>query len=115
MIFLPVCGGGGNFLRAADIARDMTFYGGLFGWTFDAGDSYAHANNTRPPLGLNSGAVADLSTFYFRVDDAAANPAKVKALGGTATAITQSPSGLGVQCRDDQGTKFALWQPAEGY
>jgi predicted enzyme related to lactoylglutathione lyase len=98
-----------------DIAKGMTFYGALFGWTFDADGPYAHVNNTKLPLGLNTGKAADLSPFYFRVDDAVAYAAKVKALGGTAAGITQSPSGLGVQCTDDQGTKFALWQAAEGY
>jgi len=98
-----------------DIEKGMAFYGRLFGWTFDADGLYAHVNNTRLPLGLNTGDVADLSTFYFRVDDAEGYAAKVIALGGTTGGITQSPSGLGVQCTDDQGTKFALWQPAEGY
>jgi predicted enzyme related to lactoylglutathione lyase len=98
-----------------DVKKGMAFYGALFGWTFDENGPYAHVNNTRLPLGLNTGKAADLSTFYFRVDDAAAHAANVKALGGTAGEITQSPSGLGVQCTDDQGTRFALWQPAEGY
>ena len=98
-----------------DIAKGMTFYGALFGWTFDADGPYAHVNNTKLPLGLNTGAVVDLSTFYFRVDDVKAAAEKVRALGGKASDVTQSPSGLGVQCTDDQGTKFALWQAAEGY
>jgi len=98
-----------------DVKKGMAFYGALFGWTFDENGPYAHVNNTRLPLGLNTGSPADLSTFYFRVDDAAAHAANVKALGGTAGEIAQSPSGLGVQCTDDQGTRFALWQPAEGY
>jgi hypothetical protein len=98
-----------------DIAKGKIFYGGLFGWTFDAGDDYAHVNNTKLPLGLNKGTVADLSTFYFRVDDIEATVAKAKALGGKPEAITKSPSGLNVQCTDDQGTHFALWQAAEGF
>ena len=88
-----------------DIARGMKFYGALFGWTFDADGPYAHVNNTKLPLGLNIGKPADLSNFYFRVDDARAYVGKVRALGGTAADVTQSPSGLSVQCTDDQGTK----------
>jgi predicted enzyme related to lactoylglutathione lyase len=56
-----------------------------------------------------------LSSFYFRVDDIEAMAAKVNALGGVPGSITQSPSGLGSLCTDDQGTKFSLWQAAEGY
>jgi predicted enzyme related to lactoylglutathione lyase len=30
-----------------DVKKGMTFYGALFGWTFDAGANYAHVNNTK--------------------------------------------------------------------
>ena len=100
----------------ADVARAMKFYGGLFGWTFaDVSEQYAHVNNTRLPLGLHKTAPADLTAFYFRVDDIEAAAAKVTALGGKAEAIAKSPSGLGSICTDDQGTRFSLWQAAEGY
>jgi len=104
-------------IGVVDVKRAAKFYGALFGWTFDepVGDDYAHVNNTQLPFGLNKGASADLSSFYFRVTDIEDMAAKVKALGGVADAITKSPSGLGSLCADDQGTKFSLWQPAEGY
>ena len=104
-------------IGVADVKRAAKFYGALFGWTFDdpVGDDYAHVNNTQLPFGLNKAAPADLSSFYFRVADIEAMRVKVKALGGMAGDTTRSPSGLGSLCTDDQGTKFSLWQPAEGY
>src|ERR1700761_6946021 len=103
-------------IGVADVKRAVNFYGELFGWTFEAvSDQYAHVNNTKLPFGLHKADPADLSSFYFRVDDIAAVAANVTALGGIAGEITQSPSGLGSICSDGQGTKFSLWQPAEGF
>ena len=104
-------------IGVADVKRAAKFYGALFGWTFDGpvGDDYAHVNNTQLPFGLNKAAPADLASFYFCVADIEGMRAKVKALGGMASDTTRSPSGLGSLCTDDQGTKFSLWQPAEGY
>ena len=104
-------------IGVSDVKRAAKFYGALFGWTFaePVGDDYAHVNNTQLPFGLSKSAPADLSSFYFRVTDIETMAAKVTSLGGVAGAITHSPSGLGSPCTDDQGTKFSLWQPAEGY
>jgi hypothetical protein len=41
--------------------------------------------------------------------------AKVRAQGGKAAPVTQSESGLGCLCHDDQGVPFHLWQPAPGF
>jgi predicted enzyme related to lactoylglutathione lyase len=104
-------------IGVADVKRAVKFYHALFGWTFEelVGEHYAHVNNTKLPFGLHKTDPADLSSFYFRVDDIAAHVAKVATLGGIAGNITKSPSGLGSVCTDDQGTKFSLWQPAEGF
>ena len=103
-------------IGVADVNRAMKFYGALFGWTYsDVSEHYAHVTNTRLPFGLHKTDPADLSSFYFRVDDIAEMVAKVTALGGVAGDITKSPSGLGSVCDDGQGTKFSLWQPAEGF
>jgi predicted enzyme related to lactoylglutathione lyase len=105
-------------IGVADVARARKFYGALFGWEFDpagSNEQYAHVSNTKLPFGLNKAAPADLSTFYFRVDDIEALAAKVRALGGKPGEIAKSPSGLGSLCTDDQGTKFSVWQPAAGF
>ncbi|HEY1631716.1 MAG TPA: VOC family protein [Rhizomicrobium sp.] len=103
-------------IGVADVARAMKFYGALFGWEFsDTSEAYAHVSNTVLPFGLKKDAPADLSSFYFRVDDMAAMVAKVKTLGGAPGEIQDYPSGLNAVCKDDQGATFSLWQPASGY
>ncbi len=103
-------------IGVADVARAMKFYGALFGWEFsDVSESYAHVSNTTLPFGLNKAKPADLTAFYFRVDDIPAMVAKVKALGGAPGEVRDYPSGLNSVCKDDQGTTFSLWQPAAGF
>lgn len=47
----------------------------------------------------------------FRVDDVEAAVERVRAAGGTAQAVARRPFGLLVECVDDQGVRFQLWQP----
>jgi hypothetical protein len=99
-----------------DIERGRTFYGGLFGWEFQAEgatDPYAHIGNATPPGGLH---VNDATSpqVWFKVDDITVAVATVRELGGHADEPQQSPSGWSAACRDDQGTSFNLWQPAPG-
>ena len=101
-------------LPVADLEKGRAFYGGLFGWQFAAGAQYAHIENTKPPGGLVRGP-GDAAQVWFRVDDIHAAVARVRALGGEAGAPSESASGWGADCRDDQGTRFSLWQPAPGY
>ena len=103
-------------IAVPNLSRGTAFYGCLFGWIFEEShEGYAHVSNTTLPLGLKQDAAADLSSLYFRVEDVGQAVAKVRALGGTAQDIFESPSGRGALCTDDQGTKFSLWQPAPGY
>ncbi|HEX3672853.1 MAG TPA: VOC family protein [Rhizomicrobium sp.] len=104
-------------IGVTDVPRAAKFYGALFGWEFAEGvnDAYAHVSNTKLPFGLSKGSPADLTSFYFRVDDMAAMAAQVTALGGAPGDIREFPSGLNAVCKDDQGTVFSLWQPASGF
>jgi uncharacterized protein len=103
-------------LSVADVGRAMTFYGALFGWTFEhvAGQS-AHIGNTKLAMGLVRGDPDDLRFLYFRVEDIAAMKARVAELGGLVLEEHDYPSGPNAVCADDQGTVFSLWQSAEGY
>jgi predicted enzyme related to lactoylglutathione lyase len=102
-------------LSVADIDRATSFYGALFGWTFDAGPGGAHVNNTKLPMGLAASGAVDARTLYFRVDDIAAAKAQLVKLGGRIVEESEAPSGLNAVCADDGGTIFSLWQPAAGF
>jgi hypothetical protein len=104
-------------LCVPDVQKGATFYGGVFGWTFDpspGSHEYRHINNTQLPGGLVAHDAQMIMRPYYRVDDIEGAIARVRALGGKAEAPAQSPSGLSSLCHDDQGVPFNLWQPAPG-
>jgi predicted enzyme related to lactoylglutathione lyase len=101
-------------LPVADLEKGRAFYAGLFGWRMAAGEQYAHIENTTPPGGLVRGP-GDTVQIWFRVEDIRAAAARVKELGGEASEPSESASGWSADCRDNQGTRFSLWQPAPGY
>lgn len=109
----------GYFTMATpDTVRAAGFYGALFRWTTEPGnmgDGYAHVGNTKLPLGFTPGPSDEPPTLYFRVDDVAAVAARVRELGGEVVTETTYESGPSAACRDDQGRRFQLWQPAPGY
>jgi uncharacterized protein len=105
-------------LAVPDVNRGATFYGGLFGWTFDPSPpshDYRHINNIQLPGGLVSHDKAMIVRPYYRIDDIRAAIAKVRALGGNAEEPTETTTGWGCLCHDDQGVPFNLWQPAPGF
>jgi uncharacterized glyoxalase superfamily protein PhnB len=105
-------------LALPDTVAAGRFYGELFGWTTEPGNSgaeYAHVNNTKLPLGFTPGPADEPPVLYFRVDDIAAYEARVAELGGTVLSETTYDSGPNAVCVDDQGRRFELWQPAPGY
>ena len=57
-------------MATTDTERARQFFGGLFGWQFEAGASgegYAHIANTRLPMGLTPEGAGEPPTLYFRV------------------------------------------------
>jgi uncharacterized glyoxalase superfamily protein PhnB len=101
-----------------DTAVASRFYGELFGWASEpgnSGDEYAHVGNTKLPMGLTPGSVDEAPDVYFRVDDIARYTARVRELGGEVLSETTYDSGPNAVCRDVQGRRFQLWQPAPGY
>jgi predicted enzyme related to lactoylglutathione lyase len=96
-----------------DGRRGRRFYETVLGWRYDGG--LANPGFTTVPMGLAEGASQPGHTLFVKVADAAATADRVRALGGTAGTLDESPSGITVACTDDQGTRFGLWQPAEGY
>ncbi|RKR73040.1 VOC family protein [Frondihabitans australicus] len=112
--------------RHRDVDAAAEFYGSLFGWTLTerlppgAPGSYRIATRD----GLDVGALASLPEggsaewrTYFAVDDADRVAAAVRDAGGRADdpedAGPGGSAGRSVDCRDDRGTPFGLWQARE--
>ena len=110
-----------------DLDAAQSFYGGLFGWTFDtatppdapfkytiaqlAGQDVAAIGGPAEPSGEPATERPTWNT-YFAVDDADAAAAKVTRLGGT---VVQAPTAAGeggrsVICTDPAGIGFRLWE-----
>lgn len=101
-----------------DTLRASRFYGDLFGWRTEpgnSGDRYAHVANTRLPFGFTPDGNTGPTEIYFRVDDAEAYAQRAIELGGRVVERNTYDSGASVECVDDQGKRFLLWQPAPGY
>jgi uncharacterized glyoxalase superfamily protein PhnB len=68
---------------------------------------------TAPQLSMWSPDAEPEVQLCYRVDDVEAAVARVRAAGGTAGQIEGKPHGLLVECADDQGAHFQLWQPVD--
>jgi predicted enzyme related to lactoylglutathione lyase len=103
-------------IPADDTAQSREFWGGLFGWEFQAypGPSEYHMTRTGEASGA---AITNMEPgkrgmrAYFDVDDINAGAARVRELGGEADAAMAVP-GMGwfATCRDPHGNEFGLWQ-----
>jgi uncharacterized glyoxalase superfamily protein PhnB len=105
-------------LGFADTERAGRFFGDLFGWEAEPGNSgagYAHVGNTRLPIGFTPDGVDSPPALYFRVDDVDRYASRVVELGGRVVSRVTYDSGPNAVCRDDQGREFQLWQAAPGY
>jgi predicted enzyme related to lactoylglutathione lyase len=111
-----------------DLEAALSFYGGLFGWTFtDATPSAASrryvvarldgrdaAGLGEPPEGDDPARAARWNT-YIAVDDADAVGDRIGAAGGR---VLEGPSDAGeggrwAACADPLGVRFRLWQARE--
>jgi uncharacterized protein len=103
-------------IPADDTEQARAFWGGLFGWEFNAYPGPSEYHMTR--IGDSSGgAITNMepgkrgTRTYFAVDDVKGGAAKVKELGGEADEPMPVPSmGWFVTCRDPHGNDFGLWQ-----
>jgi len=99
-------------INVPDGHRGRRFYGDVLGWRFDGG--LANPGHVGMPMGLAEGGEPG-HTIFVKVEDAATKADEVRALGGTAGDAATSESGITIECTDDQGTRFALWQPSPAY
>jgi predicted enzyme related to lactoylglutathione lyase len=95
-----------------DGERAQAFFGGLFGWEYEAGSVPGGTNvtNSTPPGGIFGRGSGDQPVVYFEVDEIEAACERVRELGGIAGEVTKIESGWIADCRDDQGTHFSIWQ-----
>jgi len=100
-------------LPAADPERSKRFFGELMGWRFESwGDeSYSLVADANPGGALSTG--DGHPVIYFSTDDIDAAVARIGELGGEAEPVRDVPGvGRMAACRDDQGTRFSLYQHA---
>lgn len=108
-------------LVTPDLAAAKDFYRQIFGWDYlDTGADFGHYNMAlaqgRNAAGINAiqpnTQMPSVWTIYFSSDDAAADVARVKALGGQVylDPMTVGDSGVMAICADPTGAAFGLWQ-----
>jgi uncharacterized protein len=104
-------------IPAGDTGKAREFWGGLFGWEFQAMEGSPTEYHMTRFSETTGGAVmeSDGSTkgprVYFDVDDINAATAKVKELGGESSDGMPVPSmGWFATCTDSVGNQFGLWQ-----
>jgi uncharacterized protein len=109
----------GYFVVPVDVPDDArTFYAAVLGWEYEHDDidaAYHHVVNVVPPGGLFTDVEATRPVSYFRVEYLDFAVRRVRELGGEVGESTDSATGSSVDCTDDQGIHFSLWQPAAGY
>src|SRR6201986_537947 len=93
-------------LSVGDLKRAKSFYGALFGWTFEEG---GHVANTRFPLGIAAGAPGDQSKSYFKVPHVDGMVRNGEQLGGKVRSRTPIPSGPNAVGGGDSGGILCLW------
>ena len=99
-------------IHTADIGKAAAFYSQALGWAVDP--ESGHVSNCDLPFGFQT-EYGDGVRLWMQVSDADPVIARVLELGGEVVEDTVYASGRGVECRDDQGARFDLHQPAPGY
>ncbi|MFD0347039.1 VOC family protein [Kitasatospora aburaviensis] len=107
-------------LGSPDPAAAATFYGAVFGWTFQDLGPEAGGYGFLQAAGKTVAAVGPLTeegaqsawTTYFRTPDADATAAAVEKAGGTVRVapFDVMEAGRMAQLTDPQGAQFAIWQ-----
>ncbi|RZS43709.1 putative glyoxalase superfamily protein PhnB [Herbihabitans rhizosphaerae] len=89
------------------------FYGAVLGWDFASGSAERGwvLTGKEDSFGMSGGAERPEVQLCYRVNDMAAAVERVRANGGQVGEIESKPYGQLVECSDDQGTRFQLYQP----
>lgn len=100
---------------APDLDRSKVFWSAVLGWEVQGGSLGGHVANTNTPCGLNPGAAPNERLVYLTTFDMDASLDLVRTLGGTVVSTDAYDTGRSATCHDDQGTVFALQEPAGEY
>jgi predicted enzyme related to lactoylglutathione lyase len=104
-------------IPAGDTSKAKDFWGGLFGWQFQAFEGSPTEYHMTQFSDTQGGAIMEGNggnqgpRVYFDVDDINASTARVSELGGQGGQALPVP-GMGwfSVCKDNQGNEFGLWQ-----
>ena len=104
-------------IPAGDTEKARAFWGGLFGWEFQAFEGSPTEYHMTRLSETTGGAIMAAEgsergpRVYFDIDDINAGVASVKELGGEANDAMPVP-GMGwfATCTDSEGNDFGLWQ-----
>lgn len=96
-------------VNVPDVERANRFYGYVLGWEF--GPDGRRVTNASMPLGLWAEEGPPTLFCCFAVDSVDAAVEGIRDAGGTATEPEDRPYGRVSDCVDDQGMRFAVYEP----
>lgn len=104
-------------LWVPDVTRAASFFGTVLEWRYAPGSAPQGRQvegTNGPHHGLWGGQARSTLFLCLAVDDVVGAAERVRAAGGTAAAPHVEPYGTIVECTDDQGTAFAVFEPPGG-
>jgi predicted enzyme related to lactoylglutathione lyase len=102
-------------LSVEDADQGRSFYGALLGWSVEEDSGPGQASTGGLGVGIHDRDPSSLLEIFFAVPDLDAAITRLTELGGQTVGEVhaENPSfGSWVECRDDQGVRFGLRQPA---
>jgi uncharacterized protein len=108
-------------VQLSDLEAGKRFYGGLFGWTFRAGDgmpfadAYSDGELVAALAAKPDGRMPTTWSVYFSTDDILATVALIREAGGQVIIdpVRADRAGVLAQAADPGGAVFGLWQAGD--
>ncbi|MFE5240907.1 MULTISPECIES: VOC family protein [unclassified Streptomyces] len=108
-------------VQLSDLEAGKRFYGGLFGWTFRAGDgmpfadAYSGGELVAALAAKQDGRMPTTWGVYFATDDILATVALIRKAGGQVITdpVRADRAGVLAQAADPGGAVFGLWQAGD--
>jgi uncharacterized protein len=102
-------------VQVPDLDRGLAFYTAVFGWEYGRGGAEDSRRVTSTPHDQAVAVSARPTTYLaYAVADLAATSAAVRTAGGTVSDESPHPWGQSVDCVDDQGLEFSVYEPPAG-